>query len=241
MHTLVIILIAGFLLVMMAIAQTPSSDGSNITKEANSLINNTSVGQYNQGELLVRFNPEAFPTNGSREASEMQANAAIGAVMITDFTSQGITGLELVRLPQGMTTEQGITYYQSIPTVMYAEVNAVYSIANTTDHGNSSVVPTGNTTPAEGLFVRYNATAFASQAELQSYANATNQVINATTITDYTPYGMPGLELVRLQPPMTTDQGLMYYRNVTNVLYAEPNVQYKAINMTSMGNSTPSG
>lgn len=241
MHTLVIILIAGFLLVMMTIAQTPSSDGSNITKEADSLINNTSVGQYNQGELLVRFNPEVFPTNGSREASEMQANAAIGAVMITDFTSQGITGLELVRLPQGMTTEQGITYYQSLPTVMYAEVNAVYSIANTTNHNNLAVMPAENTTAAGGLFVRYNATAFASQAELQSYANATNQVVNATTITDYTLYGMPGLELVRLQPPMTTDQGLMYYRNVTNVLYAEPNVQYKAINMTAVGNSTPSG
>jgi len=60
------------------------------------------------------------------------------------------------------------------------------------------------------------------------YANSTNAAIQASVMTDYSAYGMPGLQLVSLQVNMTTEQGLSYYRNVTNVLYAEPNIQYKA-------------
>lgn len=249
-NAFVLILITGLFLVVMVIAQTPSSGGNNTTEiqpatnqttpPALSVVNNSSSGQYVQGELLVRFNPEAFPTNGSREAFEMQTNAAIGAFMITDFTSQGITGLELVRLPQGMTTQEGIAYYESIPTVLYAEVNAVYSIENATNTSISNTQPARNTTTAGGLFVRYNSTAFVTQNDLMIYANATNKAINATVITDYTPYGLPGLELVSLQPPMTIDQGIAYYRNVTNVLYAEPNIQYSAANSTTT-NTTHSG
>ena len=128
-----------------------------------------------------------------------------------------------------MSVPQGIAYYQSIPTVLYAEVNAVYSIQNAPARATSTSVPPASNSSTGDLFVRYNATAFPSPATLQVYANATNTAVNATLVTDYTPYGMPGLQLVNLQKNMTVNQGIEYYRNVTYVLYAEPNVQYSAV------------
>jgi hypothetical protein len=239
LNAIVLILIAGMFLAVIVIAQTttpvPVNNISN--QSANLTQGNTTQGAYVEGELLVRFDPAAFPRTGALEITSMQANAAIGAVRINTY--DGIPGLELVRLPPGMSVGQGIAYYQSIPTVMYAEVNAVYSIANTSSQGSGTIPSTsaGNNSAGD-LFVRYNATAFPSPAALQVYANTTNTAINATLVTDYTPYGMSGLQLVNLHENMTVDQGITYYRNVTNVLYAEPNVKYSAVAVNQTGNQT---
>jgi len=247
-NVLVMTLIAGLLISAIGMAQTTSpvvvnnttvipGDNKTTVTPAPTII---ATSSYIQGELLVQFNPSAFPNNQSMQAYSMQTNAAIGAVMKTDYSQQGMNGLELVKLPPGMTVEQGIAYYQSLPYVKYAEKNAVYSIASSsTQNGSvSSPAPTGNTTTSGGLFVRYNQTAFASTQDMMVYTNATNAGIHASVVTDYTAYGMPGLQLVTLQSNTTTEQGLSYYRNITNVLYAEPNVQYKATNSSQTQNTT---
>ncbi len=240
LNALVFTLIAGLFLAVIVLAQTAPSEAVNNTtaipgdnKTTAPTPPNTTTATYVQGELLVQFNPSAFPNNQSMQAASMQANAAIGAVMKTDYTQQGMPGLELVSLPPGMSIEKGISYYQSIPTVKYAEKNAIYSIANATvtNSTSTSPPPAGNTTASGGLFVKYNQTAFKSTQDMLVYANSTNAVIHASIMTDYTVYGMPGLQLVSLQPNMTTQQGISYYTNVTNVLYAEPNVQYTAISV----------
>lgn len=252
LNTLVCTLVAGFFLVLV-LAQTAPSDsikntttlpGENqTTTPTNQTPANNTAAPYVQGDLLVRFNTSAFPNNESMQAASMQANAAIGAVMITDYSSQGINGLELIRLPPGMTTQEGISYYQRFPSVMYAEVNAIYSIANAPNQTSSVTFPppAGNTTTKGGLFVRYNQTSFSSPQVMQVFANATNTAIHALLITDYSAYGLPGLQLVNLEPNMTVDQGLSYYRNITNVLYAEPNVQYQAVNGGKTQNTTHTG
>lgn len=232
-NAVVLILVTGFFFVASAMAQIPmdSNDVVAIPVQPQPVQqeNSTPTAQFVQGELLVRFDPLAFPSNGSREAAEMQANAAIGAVMITDFSSDGLTGLQRVRLPPGMNTSDGIEYYQTIPTVMYAEPNAVYSIASTNVTDNSTAPPAVNTTGAGGLFVRFNVTAFDSIESLNVYSNTTHAAINASVITDYSPYGLSGLHLIGLQSPMTVPEGIAYYQNITHVLYAEPNIQYQAI------------
>lgn len=253
MNALILTLIACFFLAVIVLAQTAPSElmnnttqqpGDNQTKVPNLSSVVIPHAPYVEGDLLVRFNSSAFPNNESMEAASMQANAAIGAVMITDYSSQGINGLELVRLPPGMTTQQGIAYYQSIPSVMYAEVNAVYSIANAPNQtSNTTTFPpsAGNTTTAGGLFVRYNQTAFPSTHDMQVYANTTNAAIHASVITDYTAYGLPGLQLISLQPNTTVEQGIAYYRNTTYVLYAEPNTQYHALSNGTNQNTTQKG
>jgi hypothetical protein len=228
LNVMVLILIAGMFLAVIVIAQTttPETTKAGANQSDNFTHANTTLGAYIEGELLVRFDPALFPTTSALEVTSMQANAAIGAVRINSY--EGLPGLELIRLPPGMTVKEGLAYYQSIPTVMYAEVNAVYSIANAPEQGNGTIspAPTGNKSVTGDLFVRYNATVFPSPATLQVYANATNAVINASLVTDYSIYGMPGLQLVNLQDIMTPDQAIAYYRNVTYVLYAESNVRY---------------
>lgn len=244
---LIVILIAGLCLAVIVIGQTttpqpevnnssvPTTGGDVPVPSENLTPAIPSSDQYVQGELLVRFNPEAFPNMNALNALSMQAHAAIGAVKIDEF--RGIPGLEQVRLPPAMSVQDGIAYYKAIPTVMYAEPNAIYSIANASGQGNATVhpPPAGNTTSTGDVFVQYNMTAFASPADLQVYANATNTPINASVITDYTGYGMPGLQLVGLDANMTTEKGIAYYKNVTHVEYAEPNVQYNAVAVNQTG------
>ncbi len=251
-NTLILVLIAGLCLVMLGMAQTPSpgpdanttspfrAPESNISVPAeNQSVGNVS-GPYMQGELLVKFDPMAYPNMNALTATSMQAHASIGAVIIPDF--EGTPGWQHIRLPSAMKLEDAMAYYQTIPTVQYVEVNAVYSIANASDTGNTSVFPppAGNTTGTGDVLVQYNTTAFASPEDLQEFANVTNTAINATVVTDYTPYGMAGLQLVQLPVNMTTEQGITYYNTTPNVRYAEPNVQYTAIsaNQTNQQNTT---
>ncbi|PKL59283.1 MAG: hypothetical protein CVV33_08630 [Methanomicrobiales archaeon HGW-Methanomicrobiales-4] len=239
LNAIVLILIAGMFLAVIVIAQTTplvavnneSNQSANLTEV------NTTQGAYVEGELLVQFNPAFFPTAGALEVTSMQANAAIGAVRIKTF--YGSPGLEHIQLPPGMNVDQGKAYYLSIPTVRFVDVNAIYSIANTPEQGNGTISPTpaGNNSAGD-IYVQYNATAYPSPASLQMYANSTNAAINATLVTDYTIYGAPGLQLVNLQNNMTPDQGIAYYRNVTNVLYAEPNIQYSAVAANQTANQT---
>lgn len=229
-----IILIAGLSLVMIALAQIIPPEAGNSTAMNNTTIpdtnqsGNISNGSYVEGELHVRFDPAAFNTSGLRDKAAMQAHAAVGSVLINEY--DGLPGLQLVRLPAGMSVQQGIAYYQKIPGVMYAEVNAIYSMENNSVKGNSSQspLPAGNQTVGD-LLVRFNTSAFPSPATLQAYENSTNSAINATVLTDYTVYGMPGLQLVQLEANMTREQGITYYQGKPNVLYAEPNTRYQIL------------
>ena len=78
---------------MIVMAQTAPSQAVNNT----SAMTNSTTASYVQGELLVQFNPEAFPNNQSMQASSMQANAAIGAVM-NRITSYNVCYTKLLRL-----------------------------------------------------------------------------------------------------------------------------------------------
>jgi len=250
-NTFILVLIAGMCLVMLGMAQTPSPgpdiNNTSQSREPESTISvqaeNQSAGNlsgpYVQGELLVKFDPQAYPNPNALTATSMQAHAAIGAVIIPDF--EGTPGWQHIRLPTAMTVEDAMAYYHTIPTVQFVEVNAVYSIANASDKGNISAnpPPAGNSTGAGDVFVQYNTTAFASPDDLQEFANLTNTAINATVVTDYSPYGMAGLQLVELPVNMTTEQAITYYNTTPNVRYAEPNVQYTAVsgNQTTQQNT----
>ncbi|MFH0966962.1 MAG: hypothetical protein V1862_04675 [Methanobacteriota archaeon] len=239
LYSIVLILIAGMFLAVIVIAQTttPMLVNNESNQSANLTQTNMTQGSYVEGELLVQFNPAAFPTAGALEVTSMQANAAIGAVRIKNFF--GSPGLEHIQLPPGMNVDQGKAYYLSIPTVRFVDVNAIYSIANTPNQGSGTIPPppTGNNSAGD-IYVQYNATTFPSPATLQVYANTTNAAINATLVTDFTIYGAPGLQLINLQDTMTPEQGITYYRNVTNVLYAEPKVAYTAVTGNKTVNQT---
>jgi hypothetical protein len=227
-----IVLIAVLSLVMIALAQIVPPDAGNSTAKQNITIApsnqsvNISNGSYVEGELHVRFDPAVYNSTGMIEGASMKAHAAIGSLLLNGY--DGLPGLQLVRLPAGMTVEEGIAYYKKIPGVLYAEVNSIYSIENSPTKANTtqSPKPAGNQTQGE-ILVRFNVSAFETPAALQTYENTTNSAINATVLTDYTQYGMPGLQLIKLSANMTQAQGIAYYQGKPNVLYAEPNSQFQ--------------
>ena len=196
--------------------------------------NNTSV----QAELLVRFNPEVW--NASIGQTAVQASHQyIGATVSMNYSELGLTGLQLVSLPPGMTVDQGIAYYESLPYVLYAEPNAVYSIESTNNTSSdqkkvtsSPPVPADNTTTTPvRLLVQFNASAFTDAQDLSVYANQTHQLLNATVLKDYTAEGLSGLYLVAV-PEISEKQGIEQYKNMTTVVFVEPDYQVGMLHNT---------
>jgi len=185
-----------------------------------------------RSEILVKFNPELWNTSILLAAANA-SHAAIGAEVKTDFTTMGLPGWELVQLPPGMTTEEGIAYYQQVPYVLHVEENAEYSIESTPGTlaaGTETAVTGGgdtNSTPVNQvqLLVQFKPSVFADQDKYPPYTNQIHLSMNATLLHDYTKEGLKGLQLIELPVNMTAREGMVEYRNLTGILFAEPNYQ----------------
>jgi hypothetical protein len=100
------------------------------------LNSSTNCTEASKAELIVKFEPEHFEsTNGTlnalaMEEAEFQAHSAINATVLSDLTEIGMPGLQLVKLPDGMSLEEGIAYYESLPGVRFAEPNYQISISS---------------------------------------------------------------------------------------------------------------
>ena len=85
-------------------------------------------------ELIVKFEPEHFErADGTldtlaMEEVEREIHSSINALLLSDMTEFGMPGLQLVRLPEGISLEEGIAYYEAFPEVRFAEPNYQISI-----------------------------------------------------------------------------------------------------------------
>lgn len=179
-----------------------------------------------QVELLVRFTPELW-NQTSLQSAASASHASVGAAVLTDYDELGLPGLQHVLLPVGMSAEDGIAFYESIPYVQYAEKNYEYSIENAPDHTVSPIRNEGNiTNGTEGtpgrLLVQFNMSAFSDTENMTRFAEETHKSINATLVNDFTKEGLAGLQLVELAMNMTIKEGMGVYNNLTEVLFAEP-------------------
>lgn len=229
MHkSICLVLVIGVAIVMgvfvFADSVNSSVNGGENVNSTIKTVNNSSV----KVEVLVRFNPDLWNTTALQYAVRA-SHAYIGATVKMDYEELGLTGLQLVLLPVGMTANEGISYYESLPYVLYAEPNAVYSIEST---GNESPVNntkaskqgTGNVTnitPAR-LLVQLNVSDFSDLKNMSVFANQTHGSLNATVVKDYTPEGLSGLQLVELPKNMTPEKGIGFYKNISSVLFVEP-------------------
>ena len=226
---IVLVAVLGILIGVYVFADGNAPVTNNAKLNSEKPINATITPTSEQAEILVRFNPDLWNTTVLKEAANA-SHAYIGAVVLNDYSSSGIPGLQLVLLPAGMTAEEGIAYYQSLPYVQYAEKNATYSIeqksnqTNKTD-GNLSE-PVIGITPSPGqpvkLLVQFNASAFPDTKNMSNYAAKIHSSVNTTLIKDYTPEGLPGLFLVSLPNNMTAKEGVAIYKNQSQILFAEP-------------------
>jgi subtilisin family serine protease len=82
---------------------------------------------YQEGQLLVKFKDGPF---GLRT---LNAHAQVGATVLENF---GSIGWQLINLPEGLSTEDGLKQYQSIPDCLLAQPNFTYHIYNTPNDPN---------------------------------------------------------------------------------------------------------
>lgn len=76
------------------------------------------IDNYAPGVLLVRASDGEMHTAETILAS---AHTTIGASVLKDYKTEGITGLQLVSIPSTMNVSDAVAYYSSIPGVKYAE------------------------------------------------------------------------------------------------------------------------
>lgn len=198
-------------------------DGKQPGEPDPSTAGNTSVTQV---ELLVRFTPELW-NQSTLQSAASASHASVGAAVLTDYDELGLPGLQHVLLPVGMSAEDGIAFYESIPYVQYAEKNYEYSIDNAPDHAVRNISTEGNiTNGTDGrpvrLLVQFNVSAFSDTNNMTKFAEETHRSINATLVNDFTKEGLAGLQLVELAVNMTIKEGMGVYNNLTEVLFAEP-------------------
>lgn len=107
------------------------------TEEDVSILNSGEVAnrcEGNENELIIRFEPEYFGrSDGTFDEPRMEEVAlkihdSIQAVVLSDLVEFGMPGLQLVSLPEEMSLEEGIAYYEVLPEVRFAEPNYQISI-----------------------------------------------------------------------------------------------------------------
>lgn len=227
-----LVLVLGFVILLgvyvFADGNTQVSKGGNDVTDPVDAVNNTTM----QSEILVRFNPDLWNTTALQHAAQA-SHEYIGATVEMDYEDLGLDGLQLVLLPPGMTVEEGTAYYESLPYVLYAEPNAVYTIESTSnqteekeDEKPVSTKAVNNTVENPlRLLVQFNVSAFSDTEKLNEFANTTHISLNATMVKDYTADGLSGLQLVELPDKMTLEEGVSAYSNQTPVLFVEPDYE----------------
>ncbi|PWR71064.1 S8 family serine peptidase [Methanospirillum stamsii] len=73
---------------------------------------------YMPGFLLIKSSNSGINQNSDALTS---AHATINAEIVRDFSAEGVKGLQLVALPDTISVEEAVSYYQNIPGVLYAE------------------------------------------------------------------------------------------------------------------------
>ncbi|PKL59491.1 MAG: hypothetical protein CVV33_07550, partial [Methanomicrobiales archaeon HGW-Methanomicrobiales-4] len=69
---------------------------------------------YQSSAILVRFDPKS-------DSLPLKSHTSIRAHVSHDYADEGIKGLQLISLPQRLSIEEAVAYYQSQPGVVYAE------------------------------------------------------------------------------------------------------------------------
>lgn len=94
-----------------------------------SLVDSHEGGEpYVDGEVLVRFRTDNPRDSRDVKGPAMRAHARLGAVIVEDFSSLGLGGAQLVRVPENRSVEDAIAAYRDDPDVLYAEPNYLVHI-----------------------------------------------------------------------------------------------------------------
>jgi PKD repeat protein len=100
-----------------------------VNESKKDVITDSRTGQkYAKDRVIVRFKSSKNAISSVSEEKIRMAHAKVGAKVKKDFSAGGITGLQLVQLPNRTDVQSAIREYQSNPDVLYAEPDYVVSI-----------------------------------------------------------------------------------------------------------------
>ena len=128
--------------------------------------NNTSTDQYAKNRVIVKYHTTTPSSPGGVGVESVQANAAIGATVLSDEKKLGVPGLQVVQIPDNRSVSDTIDQYETNPNVEYAEpdyiVHAIEPVSVTIVPANSSTanstvgvsVSASSVTPNEPNFYR---------------------------------------------------------------------------------------
>ncbi len=110
-----------------------STVNSGITRGAytlNSTVASSPYGKnYASDRLIVRFKSPKSDEPAISSARIEMAHAKVGAKVKKDFSSEGVSGLQVVQLPNGTDVQSAVKEYQSNPDVLYAEPDYFIAIS----------------------------------------------------------------------------------------------------------------
>ena len=105
---------------------------SQTTQEDSTIGQKMSTLPYAPDRLIVRFNTDLTSAAGGTDSIAQQAHAAIGATVIADEKTLGVSGMQVLSVPGGTDLQSIIKLYQMNPYVLYAEPDYKYSVNSTT-------------------------------------------------------------------------------------------------------------
>ncbi len=88
--------------------------------------------EYMKDQVIVRYNSNRFRSSKVMNAYTASSNAKIGAHVHKDFSNAGLSGMQVVTLPENISVDEAIAEYRKDPDVLYAEPNYVYHISAVT-------------------------------------------------------------------------------------------------------------
>ena len=112
-----------------------SSPGSITTEDTSpaSIFNASGDGltakNYVSNHVLVRFKSSKDDASSISDAKIKLVHERVGAKIKKDFSAEGVSGLQLILLPNGTDVQSAIKEYQSDPDVLYAEPDYIITIS----------------------------------------------------------------------------------------------------------------
>jgi subtilisin family serine protease len=111
--------------------------------------------EYVADQVIVRYNTKKFQSPGIMNAYIKASNEKIGAKVEKDFSDSGLSGLQVLTLPENMTVSDAIAEYKKNPDVLYAEPNYRINLIDAVNRQPLSTPPSysiSSTIPDDFLF-----------------------------------------------------------------------------------------
>ena len=110
---------------ILEVPGTSQASAASVAKSANGR-------EYAKDQVIVRYNSNRFQNAKAMNAHIASSNAKIGARVHKDFSHAGLSGMQVVTLPENISVADAIAEYQKNPDVLYAEPNYIYSMSAVT-------------------------------------------------------------------------------------------------------------